>query len=179
MTWVDAAVLFVIALSALFSVVRGFVREVLGVVAWVGAGAAAVKFYPLIVPEISSVLPMKNFVNDAAMGVVFIVVLVILSLLGALVGDVVRNSPLSGLDSSLGLIFGALRGVLVVCLGYIALSVGLKPADWPPPVIHARCLPLVQKGAAELVTLVPTQYRPALPDPNTLGGAPANGSISE
>jgi membrane protein required for colicin V production len=36
MTWVDAVMLGVVALSALFSMVRGFVREVLGVFAWVG-----------------------------------------------------------------------------------------------------------------------------------------------
>jgi membrane protein required for colicin V production len=166
MTWVDGAVLLVLVLSALFSVVRGFVREVLGLVAWAGAGVAALKFYPWIVPEISSVLPMKNFVDYAAEGVVFIIVLVILSLISALIGDVVRNSPLAGVDSSLGLVFGLARGALVVCLAYIALSVGVKQAEWPAPVTNARCLPLVREGAGKLVALVPAQYRPALAVPD-------------
>ena len=38
MTWIDGAVLLIVVLSAAFSMVRGFVREVLGVGAWVGAG---------------------------------------------------------------------------------------------------------------------------------------------
>ena len=57
MTWIDAAVLVIVVLSAAFSMVRGFVREVLGVGAWIGASLAAVKFYPLVLPEVSSVLP--------------------------------------------------------------------------------------------------------------------------
>jgi len=177
MNWVDAAVLFILILSALFSVVRGFVREVLGVVAWVGAAWLAWKFYPLLVPEVASVLPMKNFVNGTAAGVVFVIVLVVLSLLSALIGDVVRNSPVAGVDSSLGLLFGLARGALVVCVAYIALTVGVQASEWPAPVKNARCLPLVREGADALITLLPAKYRPALSAPaGTVPLPPVSGS---
>lgn len=169
MTWIDGAVLVVVLLSAVFSMVRGFVREVLGVAAWIGASLAAVKFYPLLMPEISSILPGK-FVVYAAMAVVFVVVLVVLSLISALVGGVVRDSPLSGLDRSLGLVFGALRGALIVCLAYIALSVGVAESEWPAPVVNARFLPMAYQGAVVLVGLLPKTYQPKV-DP--LPGAPA------
>ncbi len=45
MTWVDGAAIGIVVLSALFSLVRGFVREVLGVGAWVGAALAALSGY--------------------------------------------------------------------------------------------------------------------------------------
>ena len=77
MTWIDAAVLVIVVLSAAFSMVRGFVREVLGVGAWIGASLAAVKFYPLVLPEVSSVLPMKNLVVYVAMAIIFIIVLIV------------------------------------------------------------------------------------------------------
>jgi membrane protein required for colicin V production len=170
MTWIDAAVLVIIILSAAFSMVRGFVREVLGVGAWIGAALAAVKFYPFVLPEISSVLPMKNLVVYAAMGVIFIIVLILLSLVSALVGGLVRDSALSGLDRSLGLVFGAVRGALIVCLAYIALSVGVAEAEWPAPVVNARFLPMAYQGANALVGLLPKQYQPKV-DP--LPGAPA------
>jgi membrane protein required for colicin V production len=170
MTWIDAAALVIVILSAAFSMVRGFVREVLGVGAWIGAGAAAVKFYPLVLPEINSVLPMKNLVVYAAMGVIFIVVLIVLSLVSALIGGMVRDSPLSGLDRSLGLVFGAVRGVLIICLAYVALSVGVAETEWPAPVVKARFLPLAYAGATQLVGLLPKQYQPKV-DP--LPGAPA------
>jgi membrane protein required for colicin V production len=170
MTWVDAAVLLLVALSGVFSMVRGFVREVLGVGAWVGAGLAAVHYYPLVLPEISSVLPMKNLVVYASMAVVFILVLIVLSIVSALIGGVVRDSALSGLDRSLGLVFGVVRGALIICLGYIALSVGVAEAEWPAPVVNARFLPVVYQGANAIVGFLPHDYQPKV-DP--LPGAPA------
>jgi membrane protein required for colicin V production len=170
MTWIDAVVLLIVLLSAAFSMVRGFVREVLGVGAWIGAALAAVKFYPLVLPQISSILPMKNYVVYASMAVVFIVVLIVLSLISALIGGVVRDSPLSGLDRSLGLVFGAVRGALIVCLAYIALSVGVAQEEWPAPVVNARFLPMAYQGAVVLVGLLPKPYQPKV-DP--LPGAPA------
>ncbi|MGO9817198.1 MAG: CvpA family protein [Acidocella sp.] len=172
MTWIDAAVIFVILLSAAISMVRGFVREVLGVGAWIGAAFAAVKFYPLAQPEIASILPMsmKHFVIYGAMAVVFLVVLIVLSLISALIGGLVRDSALSGLDHSLGLVFGAVRGALVVCVAYIALSVGVAEPQWPAPVVNARFLPMAYQGAKALTSLLPDTYQPKV-DP--LPGSPA------
>jgi membrane protein required for colicin V production len=171
-TWIDAAALVIIGLSAAFSMVRGFVREVLGVFAWIGAALAAVKFYPLVQPEIGSLLPasMKNFVVYGAMAVVFLIVLIILSLISALIGGLVRDSALSGLDRSLGLVFGAVRGAVVICLAYVALSVGVAQPQWPAPVVNARFLPVAYQGAKTIVSLLPKMYQPKV-DP--LPGAPA------
>ena len=172
MTWIDAAALVVVLLSAAISMVRGFVREVLGVGAWVGAAFAAVKFYPLAQPEIASILPasMNHFVIYGAMAAVFLVVLIVLSLVSALIGGLVRDSALSGLDHSLGLVFGAVRGALVVCVAYVALSVGVAQPQWPAPVVKARFLPMAYQGAKALVSLLPETYQPKV-DP--LPGKPA------
>jgi membrane protein required for colicin V production len=174
MTWVDAAALLIVLLSAAFSMVRGFVREILGVGAWIGAGLAAVKLYPLVMPEVASILPltMKQFAVYGAMAVVFIVVLIILSLISALIGGWVRDSALSGLDRSLGLVFGAVRGAVIVCLAYIALSVGVAQGDWPAPVTQARFLPAEHDGAVWLADLLPPAYRPKV-DPLPGAAAPS------
>jgi membrane protein required for colicin V production len=187
MTWIDAGALLIIVLSAAFSMVRGFVREVLGVGAWIGAALAAIKFYPLVLPEVSSVLPMKNLVVYASMAVVFIVVLIVLSVISALIGGLVRDSPLSGLDRSLGLVFGVVRGGLIICLAYIALSVGVATTEWPAPVVKARFLPIAYQGATELVSLLPKAYQPKVsplptapvPSAGTLMKQPVAGSALE
>jgi membrane protein required for colicin V production len=172
MTWIDGAVLAIIILSAAISAVRGFVREVLGIGAWVGAGIAAVRFFPLIQPQIASILPasMKSFTIYGAMGVVFLVVLIVLSLISALIGGFVRESALSSLDHSLGLVFGAVRGAVIICIAYIGLGFAEPAAQWPAPVVNARFLPMAYSGAKSLVTLVPKQYRPIVDPPP---GAPA------
>lgn len=172
MTWVDAAALLIIVLSAAFSMVRGFVREVLGVGAWVGAAWAGVRFYALVLPEIDSIMPasMKHFALYVAMAVIFIVVLIVLSLVSALLGGLVRDSPLSTLDRSLGLVFGVARGAVIICLAYIALSVGVAQSEWPAPVVNARFLPAAYQGASILVGFLPQMYRPKVAP---LPGAPA------
>lgn len=174
MTWFDAAILIIVVLSAAFSTVRGFVREVLGVGAWIGAALAAVKFYQPLMPAITSLLPgsMKHFAIYGAMGVVFLVVLIVLSLVSALIGGLVRDSALSGLDRSLGLVFGAARGALIVACAYVALSVGLAQTDWPAAVVNARFLPPAHQGAVFLVGLLPKPYQPKV-DPLPHAPAPA------
>ncbi|OYV32364.1 MAG: hypothetical protein B7Z80_27175 [Rhodospirillales bacterium 20-64-7] len=57
MTWVDGVAIGIVVLSALFSLVRGFVREMLGVFAWLGAIYVALKSYDLVQPYVASVLP--------------------------------------------------------------------------------------------------------------------------
>jgi len=164
MTWIDAAMLMVIGLSAVLAMVRGFVREVLGLIAWAGAGAAAVKFYPPLLPKIATLLPasMQNLSIYGAMGVVFLIVLIALSLISALVGGLVRESPLAGLDHSLGFVFGAARGALVLCVAYIGMGFAEPPQQWPSPVANASFLPLVHEGASMLVNLLPKSYQPKL-----------------
>ena len=173
MTWIDAAALLIVVLSAVFSMVRGFVREVLGVFAWVGAAFAALRFYPLVQPYVNSVLQMKYLVVYTSMGVVFLITLIVLSLVSALIGGFVRESALSGLDRSLGLVFGAVRGALIICLAYIALSVGVDQAQWPGPLVHARVLPWARDGAVALVSYLPPEYRPKVaPLPGTTAPGP-------
>lgn len=172
MTWIDGAVLAVVILSAAISAVRGFVREVLGVGAWLGACVAAVKLFPLVQPEIASVLPasMKNFAVYGAMGAVFLVVLILLSLISALIGGLVRESALSGLDHSLGLVFGAVRGAIIICAAYIGLGLAEPAAQWPAPIVNARFLPAAYSGAKTLASFLPAQYQPKV---DALPSAPA------
>ncbi len=164
MTWVDAVMLGIVALSALFSMVRGFVREVLGVGAWIGALVACLKFYGPVQPYIASLLPksLQHFAIYGAMAAVFLVVLIILSLVSGLIGGLVRDSALSGLDHSLGILFGAARGAILVFLTYIALGLAEPSSQWPTPVVTARFLPLAGQGANWIAGLLPKQYRPKI-----------------
>jgi len=174
MNWVDASAISIIILSALFSLVRGFVREALGVAAWLGAAYAALRGYVLAEPYVASLITMKNLVVPVSIGVIFIVILIILSIISAWVGGIVRESALSSLDRSLGLVFGAVRGAVILSLGYIGLSMFVAPSDWPAPVVRARLLPYAYEGATFLAGLLPPPYQPTVlqvpnPKPPTAG----------
>ena len=158
--------------------VRGFVREVLSIFAWVGAVVAAFKLYPYVQPEVASILPQKNLVVFASIGVVFLVVLIVLSIVSAAVGGLVRSSALSQLDRTLGLVFGVVRGAVIVSIAYIGLSIGLPQGQWPAPVTDARFLGPAYDGAVLLAGLLPPTYRPVILPPHTTP-APSAGSLMQ
>jgi len=168
MTWVDAVFLALVAISGAIGYMRGLVREVLGVGAWVGAILFA--FYMLNGTRglFAGLFPAEWMTDVAALATVFIVTLIVLKIIIALLAGVVRNSVLGGVDRALGIVFGLGRGVIVLLVAYIAAGAFVPATDiWPEPVRNARSLPLIRDGAIWLNEMLPAQYRPRLPDPIT------------
>jgi membrane protein required for colicin V production len=172
MTWVDAVFLAVVALSGVIGYMRGLVREVLGVGAWVGAILLAFLLLPGMRRMFVNILQPAWLADVAALASVFIVTLIILKIIIALIARAVRASVLGGVDRALGIVFGLGRGAFVILIAYIAAGAFVPATElWPEPVRQARSLPLVADGAAWLVEKIPPEYRPRLPDPPT-GRAP-------
>lgn len=161
MNGLDLAVVTVIVMSGVFAFARGFVKEALSIVAWVGAAFAALYGSAYLLPMAGRQLPKGPATEVVAGIVLFLVVLVVLSLLTSAVSRRVKQSGLSAVDRSLGLVFGLLRGVVLVCLGYLALAWALPPDERQQPawMTHARTLPFLETGADRLRALVPAAYR--------------------
>ncbi len=162
MTWTDAVMLALIAISGLLAMVRGLVRELLGIGAWIGAAFAALTFYRRVEPLLDGVINNPKLIVPVAFAIVFLVVLVVLLIISAWLGSLVRDSVLSGLDRSLGLAFGLARGGVIICLLYVGLSMLLQPAEWPPGLVNARLLPYAENGALWIVNFLPAGYKPAV-----------------
>jgi membrane protein required for colicin V production len=159
--WVDVIIISVVVLSALLAFIRGLVREVLGIGAWVGAGFFAVWAFPYGREQFHHVIPQPDVADSVGFGVLFVVGLLVLSIVSNLVARLVRTSALGGLDRTLGTVFGLVRGAGTVALAYILAGVAVPNVDrWPEPVQHARTLQYVYEGAVMLVSLLPDEYRP-------------------
>lgn len=163
MTWVDLAVAGVIAVSALLAFMRGLVREVLGIAAWVGAAIVAVWAGPYAVPKAAQYITEQQIAMIVAYGATFVVALLFLLVVSHWIGAVVRDSALSGLDRTLGLVFGVARGAVVVVFAYIAAGFVVPIKQWPPPVLQARALPYAYRGAVWAEGLLPAEFRPQPP----------------
>jgi membrane protein required for colicin V production len=163
MTWVDLAVLGVLAVSGLLAFSRGLVREVLGLAAWAGAIFVAIWALPLVRPHFQQWLGSNSpWADPAGFGAVFMVSLIILMIISRWVSAMVRDSPMGGLDRTLGLVFGIVRGAVLLVLAYIIAGMVVQVDRWPDVVLQARSLPFVYEGARWTVERIPTDHRPQL-----------------
>ncbi len=151
----DVIVVTILLASGLLAFVRGFVQEVLDVVAWVGAIVIAVYTYPMVAPLLLGIVSDTRIANIGAGIAVFFVAIIVLSLLTRLLSRTVRSIGLGPLDRSLGFVFGLARGALLIILVYIGVDFLVKPDDQPDWLKNARSRDLVASGAAWVRTLVP------------------------
>lgn len=160
MNLVDIVILAVIALSGLFALFRGFVRELLSVVGWVGAAFATLYLFKYATPWARKFIAIPWLADGVAGVVIFVVALVVLSTLSHAIASRVGQSHFSALDKSLGLVFGLVRGAVLVCLAYLALGHLVdSPDQYPTMVRAARTMPLVERGARMIEVLIPTNVR--------------------
>jgi membrane protein required for colicin V production len=151
----DLAIITVIALSAVFAFARGFVREALSIAAWVGAGAITLygfnNVYAVIVRFVTTPL-LADLIAGAGL---FVISLIVLTMLTGYVARFVEGSALSPIDRTLGLIFGLVRGVVLVSLAYLVVDVALPQNDRPPWIKEAKSERFLAKGADILRDALP------------------------
>jgi membrane protein required for colicin V production len=166
MTWVDLVVLAVLAVSALLAFMRGFVRELLGIGAWAGAIFAGVWLLPLVRPRFQAWLGQSPWVDPVGFAVIFLASLIVLLLVAKWIGALVRASPISGVDRTLGLVFGLIRGAALLIVAYIGAGMVVEVHRWPEAVLNAESIGPVYRGAKWVVDRLPVDYRPGrIPSP--------------
>ncbi len=152
---VDICILGIVALSIFVGFIRGATREVLGFISWVGAFFSVIYVLPFIRPFLSSYISSSLLVDLIGGAGIFLVALIILSVFAKFFSSQVKDSLLSGIDRSLGAVFGFCRGLLVISLLYITLTFFLNPLSWPSYLKQAKLVSAAREIAEYLVTLVP------------------------
>ncbi len=154
-TVADVGVSAVLIVSAILAFVRGFIKETLSVVGWVGAIFAVLYVFPLARPLARSVIPLEILADALTAGTIFLVSLAAISIVGYAVAKRVGKSSLNAADRSLGFLFGLLRGAVVICVAYLVLVKFVPVSDHPSWIREARTRPPVEAGANLLVELIP------------------------
>lgn len=130
MIWVDWLVVAALAISIVIGVLRGFTREVLGLASWILAIGAALLLAPTAAVFLEPHITIPSIRVAAAYGIVFFIGLVLGAVITYVVASLVRKSPLSGIDRTVGGGFGLVRGLLLAVV--LVWLVGLTPARQDP-----------------------------------------------
>ena len=140
--------------SALLAMVRGFSREVLSIASWVAAAAAAYYFHPLVLPYVTPYVDHPMVSLAVAAGVIFFIALIVVTVITMKIADFVIDSKVGALDRTLGFIYGAARGLLVLAVALLFFNwlVGANPPAW---VSEAKSKPMLESIGAWLQGILP------------------------
>jgi membrane protein required for colicin V production len=154
LTAFDYAALAVIALSALRGAWRGLLSEVFGLIGWIAAFFIACRYVDRLVPYIPADWPGGALTQWLlAFAGIAVGVVLVAGIGSAVIGRLVAASGLDGVDRSLGLMFGIVRGVLLV-LVLVALA-GLTELPKQEFWRHALLRPYAEQGVRTLKPLLP------------------------
>lgn len=132
MNWLDVVILVLITLSAVLSLLRGFVREAMSLTAWILAFWFALSFaqpianHSFLVEHVNS--PTVRTIM--AFATLFLLVLAAGTVLGHLVGKLVDKTGMSSTDRTMGGVFGVARGIVLV--GVVVLVAGMTQLPREP-----------------------------------------------
>jgi membrane protein required for colicin V production len=153
----DGIVLGVALFSAVLAMVRGFSREVLSVVSWVGSAYAAYKLYPFGVPYAKNL----SFIHDdkfaiiGSAAVIFVVALIIISFITMRIADMIIDSRIGALDRTLGFIFGAARGILIIVVAVQFFNEWVPKEKHPAWIAGAKSKPFLDDLGEKLKAALP------------------------
>jgi len=152
MIWVDYVIIGILGLSAMISLVRGFMREALSLAAWVLAFWVSWTFFRELAVQLDW-FSVPSVRLGAAFAILFVATLMVGALVNFLMGQLVDKTGLSGTDRLIGVFFGAARGAVLVAM--LVLLAGLTPFPNDPWWGDSQLIEYFQELAIWLKELLP------------------------
>ena len=127
MNFIDYILILIVGLSMVLSLWRGFVREIISLIGLVAAFLLAGQFSGQAGEFISPWIDNPTVADITGFGLVFVTVMIVVGLLGALIRNLVDMAALTATDRTLGVFFGAARGTFLIALCFLVYTSYSKP----------------------------------------------------
>ena len=128
---VDYLIIGLVAVSVLVGYFRGLIYEAMSIATWLAAIWLAWRFGGGASPLVASLFDSPAVQQWLGRAIIFLLVLVIGGLAAWLISMVVKKTGLSGTDRTLGMVFGFVRGALIVgLLVIVGEALGFSQDPW-------------------------------------------------
>ena len=154
-TLLDIILIGVMLISALLAMIRGFMREILSIAAWVIAAVATLYAYAKFLPLAKSYFNNDIVAAGVLIGGTFLGTLVIVSIITVRFSDMVLDSRVGALDRTLGFLFGLARGLIIVVVAFLFFAWLVPPRTQPSWVANAKSKVVLQSTGDWLMSMLP------------------------
>jgi membrane protein required for colicin V production len=180
----DGIVIGVVLFSAVLAMVRGFSREVLSIASWAGSVAAAYYLYPVLVPYLMSYTSDERIAMAGSAGIIFLIALIVISFITSRIADFIIDSRIGALDRTLGFLFGAARGLLLLVVAVAFWNWLIDVRQRPDWVNNSKSKPFLDSLVLKLEAVLPQDIEPQIRErilgrEETEAGAPSEAAPAE
>lgn len=157
MNWLDITFLVILGVSVFLAFLKGFVKELISIVALYIAVVVAGRLYPTLNPMTSKLVsaPLDSVLSFL---LIFFGILGLAAVVAFIVNRLVKSSKLKPMDRVLGVLFGLVRGWLICAVMILALTA----FPWKPAfVAQSRLAPYLLLAGQGVVWVLPRNLRDA------------------
>lgn len=147
LNFADWFILVVLIASGLISFSRGFTKEFLSLFLWVAAFIAAISLEYLATPQINELIGNQEISKIISYIVVFVIFIFVGGIIIKFISKLIKWSGASGFDRFLGVVFGLMRGLIVLFVIFLILPSSIKTTDI---ITNSKITPIIQKYAPQI-----------------------------
>ncbi len=162
LTLLDIGLLVVMLISGILAMVRGFMREILSIAAWLIAAGVTLYGYARAEALLRDYVSNELLAKGIAIGGLFLVTLLVVSLFTVKISDIILDSRVGALDRSLGFLFGLARGLIIMVVAFLFFAWLVPAKSQPDWVTGARSRVVLQATGDWLLSMLPDDPETAI-----------------
>lgn len=157
MNGLDIFFLVIIVISTIFSLFRGIIKEIFSILSLIGGIIVGHLFYPKVAIFLMRFITSSFWANIIAFVVIFLIVCVLINLVGVLLQKTLKKLLIGWLDTIGGVVFGFIRGVIIVTVVVIILT-KFPIANSRELITSSQIVPHLYLVVKILLTLLPAGF---------------------
>jgi membrane protein required for colicin V production len=158
MTGFDIIVLVIVGVAAVGGFTRGFVQEVLSLLAWILAVFAIRYLHTDVTAFLLDYIGSPNSAAILAFALLLLIPYAAMKVIAGNIGKVSRKSVIGPIDRVLGFGFGAIKGLILSVITFSLVVLGYDtvwgPQGRPLWITEARTYPFINAGSEAMVQLI-------------------------